>query len=394
VLQPLGYVVEAAPGGGRREVNSLRDLGRALHAQTNCIRLFVIHNHDTRVLEALGVELPGRGKGVDEWAWDYPDLRQQRKPRLLTLSLRRTDDICVLLVERLQRDSARHIAPHLKRQDAATRRSTLRTTSYHGSASKGSSIEDEVCKALRDGQPLEEVLGELIFERWLVFLDALSGRECPWRKERLLYQALQSLERNQDFTRHLAKHSQSLTTPSHQDLSDLLTRLHRHILLLAAAPASPAAHTTSSLTSPASDRALNRISYLGGLLLPITVVSSVLAIEGDYGPEGGNFWVFWVASAVASLIVLACIHVDEVRGMEVWKEVAEEFGIFGQDDGTDTEDDLGSRGERRGERSVRDARGLTWERRRLGLGGAVKKVSGYYRLRGVKGLRFDRPDGR
>lgn len=118
------------------------------------------------------------------------------------------------------------------------------------------------------------------------------------------------------------------------------------------------------------------------------MVSSVLAIEGDYGPEGNNFWVFWVASAVVSLVAVGLIHIDEVRGVEVWREVAEEIGFF------DAADDDGGAVAVKDTGGVRDGHGLVWERRELGWGGAVKKVSGYYRLRGMKGLKFDRPDGR
>lgn len=387
ILQPLGYTLDSSPTNRRREINSLKDLRRELRVETSFQRLFVVHSLDPRVLDVLDVNTGDRRRRVREgggvWMWEYPNTDTQTSLKFSTISLFQKESHWILLVESsAQERNPRPPPPKLKHQDAATRASALRTTSYHNNApTQSTTLEEDLCRAFSDEQsPLEEVLGELVFERWLMFLDCLADKDCTWRKERVLYPALQSLERNQDFVRWLGKHSQVLTTPSHQDISDTLTRLHRHILLLPS-PQRPSS-SSSEPSSSASDRALDRISYLGGLLLPITVVSSVLAIEGDYGPEGNNFWVFWVASAVASVVAIGLIHVDQVRGVEVWREVAEEFGIagFGEIEGEGDES------------GVRDGHGLIWKRKQLGWGGAVKKVSGYYRVRGMKGLKFDRPD--
>lgn len=386
LIQPLGYVVESSSTNRRREINTLKDLRRETRANTTYEKLFVVHNHDARVLEALDIDAlikrkKRRGRAVGEWIWEYPDTYSEGPLRFFSVSLYRRGERWVLLVDSppLERGS-RQPPPRLKHQDAATRMSALRTASpFVNAQEKNLMLDEELCNAFGGEESLEEVLGELVFDRWLSFLDCLSDKDCSWRKEGILYQALQSLERNQDFIRHLTKYSQPLTTPSHQDTADLLTRLHRHVMHLPQ-PSSSTSSSSSSINS--FDRSLNRITYLGGLLLPITVVSSVLAIEGDYGPEGNNFWVFWVAAAVASVVAVGLIHMDEVRGVEVWKEVAEEFGILGGDEGE------GGKG------SVRDGHGLVWEKRQLGWGGAVKKVSGYYRIRGAKGLKFERPDGR
>jgi hypothetical protein len=125
----------------------------------------------------------------------------------------------------------------------------------------------------------------------------------------------------------------------------------------------------------------------------VTVVSSVLAIEGSYGPEGDKFWVFWAVSVVASVAAMAVIYVERLRRLRVWFEIAadgvmETGGAFVDGDfwwGDDEKEDEDVC-------VVRDGDGVkAWKRGELGWGGAVKKASGYYRWRGDKRLRFDMP---
>ena len=102
-----------------------------------------------------------------------------------------------------------------------------------------------------------------------------------------------------------------------------------------------------------------------------------------------------------------------VRSMQVWMEVAADavledaigavVGVDHEEGGSDSEDDAGSSGvagddrwgKRRPVRIQRRENGRAnkaWQRRDLGWGGAVKKVSGYYRWRGCPPeLQFQRP---
>ncbi|MBE3050420.1 hypothetical protein IMZ48_49585, partial [Candidatus Bathyarchaeota archaeon] len=92
--------------------------------------------------------------------------------------------------------------------------------------------------------------------------------------------------------------------------------------------APPGATTEISLDQSLLDwerfnrNSIDRITYLGGILLPLTVVSGILGIEGRYGPEGRQFWVFWVAAFVSSSICLFIIYLDQLRNLDVWLEVA------------------------------------------------------------------------
>ena len=188
-------------------------------------------------------------------------------------------------------------------------------------------------------------------------------------------------------------------------------------------------------------RSLDRITYLGGILLPLTVVSGILGIEGRYGPEGTQFWVFWIASFVSSSICLFIIYLDQLRGLDVWFEVTANDAVeavfqrypgalpyqresrvesvqvggvassasgvalprvFSNRNGRVAVEEGGklhyltsSGSSGRARRTIwfdksKGSRRNTWKKGSLGWGGAVKKAMGYYRFKGGD-VRFDRP---
>jgi hypothetical protein len=70
-----------------------------------------------------------------------------------------------------------------------------------------------------------------------------------------------------------------------------------------------------------NQRALDRLSYLGDILVPLPIVSSILSMGDTYGPDGSKFYVFWaVAVPLAGLAVLL-IYADTIRKAEVWVEI-------------------------------------------------------------------------
>ncbi|KAI0555952.1 hypothetical protein F4679DRAFT_11270 [Xylaria curta] len=84
-------------------------------------------------------------------------------------------------------------------------------------------------------------------------------------------------------------------------------------------------YDTSMKTSAPQDenqRSLNRVAYLGGVLLPFSVVSGILAIEDPFGPGNSQFWIFWAVTIPLVLITLVVIYADSIRKAEVWIEVA------------------------------------------------------------------------
>ncbi|KAJ6440771.1 manganese iron superoxide dismutase, binding site [Purpureocillium lavendulum] len=322
---------------------------------------------------------------------------------------------------------------------------------------------------------IEELVGELVYERWAAWLAGRQRRRqqhhCTASSSSppslpSLWAAMAALEQNLDEARHLARQGRVLEAVSPSAWGDLLQRVQARVHLAqmpgAYPPPSPppasSSPSPSSSSSPSSmvpagaaaaageagargetslgsgsraargaiegttrgagddlidERSLDRIAYLGGLLLPVTVVAGVLSIEGDYGPEGSNFWVFWVASLVASAAALLVIYADQLRSLEVWLEVPDDVDADDQlqqhhhhhhhqrqDEAAVEAQVLGAAANGTTVRPA--ARYLvqrwqdgsarrTWRRDRLGWGGAVKKMSGYYRWKGDAGVRFGHP---
>ncbi|KAI1110021.1 hypothetical protein F5Y14DRAFT_430297 [Nemania sp. NC0429] len=80
--------------------------------------------------------------------------------------------------------------------------------------------------------------------------------------------------------------------------------------------------TTAASAREESQRSLNRVAYLGGVLLPFTVVSGILAIQAPFGPGNPQFWIFWAVSVPLVLATLGIVYADSIRKVEVWVEVA------------------------------------------------------------------------
>ncbi|KAK5660944.1 hypothetical protein OQA88_12319 [Cercophora sp. LCS_1] len=68
-------------------------------------------------------------------------------------------------------------------------------------------------------------------------------------------------------------------------------------------------------------RALDRVSYLGGILIPLPIVSGILSMGEDFGPGGPKFFIFWAVSIPLSVLTFLIIYADTLRRSEVWVEV-------------------------------------------------------------------------
>lgn len=373
------------------------------------------------------------------WCWEYPKLverpayastlRHTGFKSFSRLSLWRGAHLSILL---LLPDTHRHRGrinkpPPLTHQDAMTNASALRRhQSQYGTvdgdrlpgsapldSAQPEDVEMLIWDSLGDGVPLEEVLGAMVYEHWARLLEVLSL--TPARgSTRLLDEVFRALEVNVDCARVLERQDRPLTSVSYKDWEDMMARAHRRLLLSAAAtPSRPPSTTVIQVGDEEEEeadkeeqRSLDRISYLGGILLPVTVVSGVLSIEGDYGPEGTNFWVFWVASLIAAAVTILVIHVDRLRSLQVWIEVAADTVLEGGNlsdlspfppASDDEEEEEGMRKpsfvvNRRRNSGDNEGDVKAWRRKKLGWGGAVKKVSGYYHFRGeASGMQFHAP---
>lgn len=85
-------------------------------------------------------------------------------------------------------------------------------------------------------------------------------------------------------------------------------------------------------------RALDRVSYLGGVLIPLPVVSGILSMGETFGPDGSKFFIFWAISIPLCIVTVLIIYADTIRKAEVWVEVAAEHAVpapdAGEADGT------------------------------------------------------------
>ncbi|KAI0385369.1 hypothetical protein F5Y04DRAFT_245665 [Hypomontagnella monticulosa] len=194
--------------------------------------------------------------------------------------------------------------------------------------------------------------------QWAEFFEALPS--VPFETEdmaALYWQAQASLERNLRSSKpHVLD---SYRKPSDLNLTAeweaLLARLARRTTLAShLAPsvttlALPTAHTKSlstdttlppitphhhhqrpTATNPQSSKSsaeeanqhsLDRVSYMGGILLPLSIVSSILSMSDPFGPGGGMFFVFWAVSIPLVFIAILIIYADSIRKAEVWIEV-------------------------------------------------------------------------
>lgn len=70
-----------------------------------------------------------------------------------------------------------------------------------------------------------------------------------------------------------------------------------------------------------NQRALDRLSYLGGILIPLPIISSILSMGDVYGPDGNKFFVFWTVAVPLAVLTVLLIYADTIRKAEVWFEI-------------------------------------------------------------------------
>lgn len=396
----------------------------------------------------------GRGKRrVGSWAWEYPELEmvanlfdgpakdgtkkrngeetEKRVPqkgiRLCRAALATTTRIPILLLDGLAPPPPPPPPPppsrpaHRRRRSSSSRYPPSDPPSTSRYPPERSPLEVALWEALGDSRPLEDVLSEVAYDAWLDTLDALP-REGD--SVDVLWALAHALENNADTAKRMERRNRAFAIGgiASEDWTALADRLHRRMQLsVALSVRRQQRHPDASRDS--NSRSLNRIAYLGGLLLPLTVVSGILSIEGTYGPEGKAFWVFWLASGLCSVLAILVIYADHLRTLDVWMEVAAGEVLEGLDpsDGFHAlrhhrhaarprRDEAGfqamgdaERGEATAVTTAADGgvyvvqrrgdgtRGRAWRRKELGWMGAMKKMSGYYMWRGSPGIEFRMP---
>ncbi|KIH95200.1 hypothetical protein SPBR_03903 [Sporothrix brasiliensis 5110] len=74
--------------------------------------------------------------------------------------------------------------------------------------------------------------------------------------------------------------------------------------------------------TPEGQEALSRISYMGGILLPFSIIAGVLSMSDPFGPGDRLFWVFWVITLPITCFTLTIIYADDIRKAYIWKPMS------------------------------------------------------------------------
>ncbi|OTA57223.1 hypothetical protein K449DRAFT_467975 [Hypoxylon sp. EC38] len=194
---------------------------------------------------------------------------------------------------------------------------------------------------------------DIAIHQWTEFFEALSTDLPSGTVETtaLYWQVQKSLERNLSNSEFYDKLTRT-STASTSDWKSFLSRFSRWTSLQSQLNPNPIAATIqlppsslkpqpSTLTSAAlppqtarrnsnsedqNKHSLDRVSYMGGVLLPLSIVSSILSMSDPFNPGGNMFYVFWAASVPLVFITILIIYADSIRKAEVWIEVGSSSG--------------------------------------------------------------------
>ncbi|PQE31240.1 kinetoplast-associated KAP protein [Rutstroemia sp. NJR-2017a WRK4] len=81
-------------------------------------------------------------------------------------------------------------------------------------------------------------------------------------------------------------------------------------------------------------QSINRVTYLGGVLLPFSIVAAIFSMGDTYSPGGSHFFIFWVIAIPICCITTAVIYADSIRRMTV-EQFASQYGAVIKEDKMD-----------------------------------------------------------
>ena len=201
-------------------------------------------------------------------------------------------------------------------------------------------LTDHTVDPTRD--PLTHALRALetcVVERWIQLLEELAAAH-RWLRERLsddeivdlYWTAMEYLVRNLMASKYAEKTS---TNPVCSEWEQIIDRLERQMRMLnyfmpprVTSSWDDVASSNRSLATHGNERiqhkqdhqnskrinpSVERVTYLGGMLLPISLVAGMLSMNEEYSPGGDKFFVFWAAVITLCFITVAIIHADTIR---------------------------------------------------------------------------------
>ncbi|KAI9639955.1 hypothetical protein NHQ30_011685 [Ciborinia camelliae] len=72
-------------------------------------------------------------------------------------------------------------------------------------------------------------------------------------------------------------------------------------------------------------QSINRVTYLGGVLLPFSIIAAIFSMGGNFQPGGDQFFIFWVIAIPVCLLTTALIYADSIRRMTL-EQFAQQYG--------------------------------------------------------------------
>lgn len=195
--------------------------------------------------------------------------------------------------------------------------------------------------------PLRDVLTELVYEHWLRMVEVLAQDNSG--SEASIARLLKHAQGNEDVVRGLFRTCRIATSGSDRidatmDLRSWEALSKRLVWRLLRGPTdietvqtrSESSSSRTTKTSPvnnnnaddftatskhASEQALDRVTYLGAILLPVSVVSGMLSMNDSFQPGARLFWVLWAMSLPLIIFTVLVILIDKERVTEVWMYV-------------------------------------------------------------------------
>ncbi|KAF7875353.1 hypothetical protein EAF04_002525 [Stromatinia cepivora] len=75
-----------------------------------------------------------------------------------------------------------------------------------------------------------------------------------------------------------------------------------------------------------TEQSINRITYLGGVLLPFSTIASIFWIGGNFQVGGDQFFIFWVLAIPVCMLTIVLIYADSIRRMTL-EQFAQQHGL-------------------------------------------------------------------
>lgn len=221
------------------------------------------------------------------------------------------------------------------------------------SLGEGQSLETRIwnhIEAHGSSVSLADALRDISYQLWIQFFEALQPDlyTTPSEFADLFRKIQRCLESNLDTAdgRDQSKWQVLLDrTERHRRLALDLNSLKRQeeasqsqgpLRLPLPEPTRDVVDKQAASQSDENQRGLDRVSYLGGVLLPISIVSGILSMGETYGPGGDMFYIFWAVAVPLTALTLLVIYADSIRREVVWVESTVQGSHGGHDsDGPD-----------------------------------------------------------